>query len=128
MVINTPGIVYVDSSWATALAASGKAKVTAGAINVGGGVLKTGTAGLSPAPVTGAPVLAVASLPLPSTTGMINYGSFSLGGNSAATIQPGIYSKISISQNARLTMTSGIYVIEGGGFSVADQASVSGVG
>ena len=89
---------------------------------------RAATPSLSPAPVTGAPVLAVASLPLPSTAGMTNYGSFSLGGNSSATIQPGIYSQISVSGNARLTMARGIYIIEGGGFSVSGNASVTGSG
>ena len=59
---------------------------------------------------------------------MTNHGSFSLGGNSSATIQPGIYSSISVSGNARLTMASGIYIIEGGGFSVSGNASVTGSG
>ena len=90
--------------------------------------MKTGNASLSPAPVTGAPVLPVASLPLPSTTGMTNYGAFSLSGNSSKTIQPGIYTKISVSGNAKLTMAPGIYIIEGGGFSVSGNASVTGSG
>ena len=126
--INTTGIVYVDSSSSSALWASANAKVTAGAIDVVGGVRKQGNAKLSPAPVTGAPVLAAASLPSPSTAGMTNYGAFSLGGNSSATIQPGIYGSISVSGNARLTMAGGIYIIEGGGFSVASNARVAGSG
>ena len=126
--INTTGIVYVDSSSSSALSASANAKVTAGAIDVVGGVRKQGNAKLSPAPVTGAPVLAAASLPSPSTAGMTNHGAFSLGGNSSATIQPGIYGSISVSGNARLTMAGGIYIIEGGGFSVASNARVAGSG
>ena len=59
---------------------------------------------------------------------MTNYGSFSLGGNSSETIQPGIYSQISVSGNAKLTMSGGIYIIEGGGFSVSGNASVTGSG
>jgi len=126
--INIAGVVYVDSSSSSALSASGNAKVKATAIDVHGGVQKQGNASLSPAPVTGAPVLAVASLPLPSGTGMTNYGAFSLGGNSSATIQPGIYSRISVSGSAKLTMSPGIYIIEGGGFSMAGKASVTGSG
>ena len=126
--INTPGIVYVDSSSSSALTASGSAQVRAAAINVHGGVQQSGNASLSPAPVMGAPVLAVASLPSPSTTGMTNHGSFSLSGNSSQTIQPGIYSQISVSGSARLTMSSGIYIIAGGGFFVAGTASVTGSG
>ena len=117
--INTSGVVYVDSSSSSALSASGNAQVKASAIDVHGKVQKSGNASLSPTPVTGAPVLAVASLPLPSTTGLTNHGSFSLSGNSSQTIQPGIYSSISVSGNAKLTMASGIYIIEGGGWYVA---------
>ena len=44
------------------------------------------------------------------------------------TIQPGIYSSIAVSGNAELTMCSGTYVIEGGGFSITGNAGVSGSG
>ena len=47
---------------------------------------------------------------------------------SSQTIEPGIYSGISVSGNAKLTMASGIYIIEGGGFSVSGHASVTGPG
>jgi len=126
--IKVSGVVYVDSSSSSALSASGNAQVKASAIDVHGKVQKSGNASLSPTPVTGAAVLAAVSLPSPSTMGMTNYGSFSLGGNSSATIQPGIYSQISVSGNAKLTMTSGIYIIEGGGFSISGNAGVTGSG
>ncbi|WP_165230645.1 right-handed parallel beta-helix repeat-containing protein [Aquisphaera insulae] len=126
--INTAGIVYVNSSSSGALSASGNASVTAWAIDVHGRFVRSGHAGLNPTPVTGAPVLPVASLPSPSTSGMTNYGSLTLGGNSTRTIQPGIYTRISVSGNARLAMAPGIYVIEGGGFSASGFASVSGSG
>ena len=126
--INIAGVVYVDSKSSIALSASGNANITAAAILVHGGFKKSGNASLSPAPVKGAGVLAVASLPLPSTTGMTNYGSFSLGGDSSRTIKPGIYTSISVAGNAKLTMASGIYIIEGGGFSVSGNASVTGSG
>jgi len=126
--INTPGVVYVDSSSSSALSASGNAQVEAAAIDVHGGVKKGGNASLTPTPVTRAPVLAVASLPSPSTAGITRHGSFSLTGHSSATIQPGIYSSISVSGNAKLTIASGIYIIEGGGFAVSGNASVTGSG
>ena len=80
----------------------------------------------SPAP----PVVAdpLASLPLPSTSGLTKYGSENLAGNSSATIKPGIYSSISVSGSASLTLSSGTYIIEGGGFSVSGAASVTGSG
>ena len=49
----------------------------------------------------------LASLPQPSTSGLTNYGSESLSGNSSATIKPGIYSQITVSGNAKLTLNSG---------------------
>jgi hypothetical protein len=51
-----------------------------------------------------------------------------LSGNSAATIYPGIFSQITISGNAKLTMKAGTYFIEGGGLSVSGNASLAGTG
>ena len=70
----------------------------------------------------------LAALAPPGTTGLTSYGSESLSGNSSATIKPGIYSQITVSGNAKLTLSSGTYIIEGGGFSVSGNASVSGSG
>ena len=113
--INVSGVVYVDSSSSSALSAAGNAQVKASAIDVHGNVQKSGNASLSPTPITGAPILAdpLAGLALPSTSGLTNYGSESLSGNSSATIQPGIYKQITVSGNAKLTLSSGIYIIEG---------------
>jgi Bacterial Ig-like domain (group 3) len=128
--INISGGVYVDSGSSSALSATGNAMVKAAVIDVHGKVQKSGDASFSPAPVTGAAVMAdpFASLPLPSTSGLTNYGSESLSGNSSATIKPGIYSAITVSGNAKLTFSSGVYIIEGGGLSVSGNASISGSG
>jgi hypothetical protein len=126
--ISSSGAVYVDSSSSSALSASGNSQVKAAAIEVVGGVKSSGNARLSPAPVTGAASLAAASLPPPSSSGLTNYGALSLGGHASAIIQPGIYSEIDVSGSAKLTMTSGLYIIEGGGFSISGTASVFGSG
>ena len=128
--INIPGVVYVDSGSSTALSASGNAQVTASVIDVHGSVQKKGNASLSPTPITGAQTLAdpLSGLALPSTSGMKNYGTENLSGNSSGTIQPGIYKQITVSGNAKLKMSGGVYIIEGGGFSVSGNASVSGSG
>ncbi len=128
--INLPGGIYVDSSSSTALSASGNAQIKATVIDIHGGVQKSGNASFSPAPVTGAAVAADPYAPVaePSTTGLTNYGSVSLSGNSSATIRQGIYSQISVSGNAKLTMSGGIYIIEGGGFSISGNASITGSG
>ena len=128
--IKLTGGVYVDSSSSSALTASGNAAIKASVIDVRGGVQKSGNASFSPSPLTGATVLAdpLASLVLPATTGLTNYGTESLSGNASATIKPGIYTQISASGNGTLTLISGLYIIEGGGFSVSGNASVVGSG
>ncbi len=128
--IKLSGGVFVDSSSSSALSASGNAEIKATVIDVHGGAQKSGNASFSPAPTTGALALAdpLASLAEPSTSGLTNYGSESLSGNSSATIKPGMYSAISASGNASLTLCSGLYIIEGGGFSISGNASVSGSG
>ena len=99
-------------------------------IDVHGGVQKSGLASLTPAPVTKLPGVPdpLNSLPVPSTSGLTNYGSENLSGNSKATIKPGIYNQITVSGNASLAMSAGLYIIEGGGFQVSVNASVTGTG
>ena len=128
--IDAPGGVYVNSSSSTALAASGNAKIKATVIDVHGGVARSGNASFTPAPTTGVAAAPdpFASLPSPSTSGLTNFGLESLSGNSSATIKPGIYSGISASGNAKLTLSSGLFIIVGGGFSISGNASVTGNG
>ncbi|MGO9469265.1 MAG: beta strand repeat-containing protein, partial [Isosphaeraceae bacterium] len=126
--IKLTGGVFVDSSSSSAISASGNATVKASVIDVHGGVQKSGNASFSPAPITGAATLPdpLASLAEPSASGLI--GSETLSGNSSATIKPGIYSQISVSGNGTLTMNSGLYIIEGGGFTVSGNGNVTGSG
>jgi hypothetical protein len=123
------GGVYIDSSSSKALTASGYASITATVVDVHGGDSIGGNVTINPAPTLGAPVVSdpLASLAQPSTKGMHNYGSFSLSSGSK-TIQPGIYSSITVSATGALTMSSGVYVIEGGNLSVSGQATVNGTG
>jgi hypothetical protein len=88
-----------------------------------------GTA-ISPPPVTG-----VAAVPDPlggptglNPSGMTNFGAVNLRGTATETIQPGIYTSIAVSNSAKLTLASGIYIIEGGGRSVSGADSLSGSG
>src|SRR5262249_47020470 len=97
-----------ESTSKTAVSASGNTQVNASATGVS-----------LPDPLAG--------LASPSTTGLTNYGAVNLTAGSRA-INPGIYSQINVSGNARLTLKSGIYTIEGGGFTVTGKASVSGAG
>ncbi len=130
--ISVPGAVVVDSSSKTALTESGSASIKAGSIQVVGGVSKSGNATLSPAPTTGVAVvpdpLAGLAVPVASSLGLSNQGSVSLSGNSTRTISPGIYSQITVSGYASLTLQSGVYILAGGGLTVSGNASIAGNG
>jgi hypothetical protein len=126
--INLPYDVVIDSSSSSALTISGGASVKAEAIEVVGGVKKTGSPTLSPQPVTGIKAVAdpLASLPMPALPpNQTNYGSKSIGGSSTVTLQPGVYRQISISGSAKVTLAAGTYVIQGGGFTASASAVVS---
>jgi hypothetical protein len=125
--INIPGEVVVDSSSSSAISLSGNAQIAATVVDVSGGFRKTGNATISPAPTTGVSLGdAFAALAGPGVTGLTGYGSVSLSENSQRTIGPGIYSQISVSGNASLTVTCGTYIIEGGGLAVTGNGSISG--
>ena len=121
--------MVVDSSSSSALSASGNATIKAAVIDVHGGVQKSGNASFSPAPAPARPVLAdpLAALPVPSTP------AYQLrlrepGRQLLRDDQPGHLPPISVSGNAKLTLNAGTYIIEGGGFSVSGNASVTGSG
>ncbi len=127
--IQLTGVVDVDSNSTSAINASGNAIISASGILVVGKTLTSGNAHLSTT-VTGAASFSdpLASLAAPSTTGLTNYPAVNLSGNSSQTINPGIYSSIAVSGNGNLTMTAGTYIIQGGGFSVSGNGSVSTTG
>jgi hypothetical protein len=127
--INLPGAIVVDSNSRTALTESGNASVKAAGIHVVGGVSRSGNATLSPAVTAGAAAVAdpLAGLTGPGTAGLTNYGAASYS-RGAHTLGPAIYSQVSGSGNASLTLSPGLYLIEGGGFTVTGNASVTGAG
>jgi hypothetical protein len=109
--INIPGAVIVESTSPTAISAGAKAQLSAWASGVSVPDPLAGLAGPSPSELT-------------------NYGAVVLGGNSKATktLNPGIYTQVSISGNANVTLNSGVYIIEGGGLVASGAASLSGTG
>ena len=127
-VINETADVIVDSSSATAIQASSNASVTSAATEVVGGVQVTGNAKFHPAPVKGVAAIPDPFLNLAAPSGGTFQGAVNLTGNSALTINPGIFSSISVSGNAKLTLSPGIYAIAGGGFTVSINATVTGSG
>jgi len=92
-----------------------------------GGVHTSGNAAFGVTPTIGVGALPdpLAGLVGPSPTGLTSYGSVSLTKGSL-TINPGSYSQISASGNARLTLNPGTYIIEGGGLTVSGNAGISG--
>ena len=122
--INVPGMVEVDSSSSSAVQLSGAAKITASGIGIVGGSQVTGSASFSVTPTKIASFTdPLAALPVPSATGLKTYAAVNIGGVTVETIGPGIYPSISVSGSAKLTMTAGIYVIDGGGLVVSAPAA-----
>jgi hypothetical protein len=124
--IKIPGAIVVDSSSTTAISASGNSQLTASVIDVAGGVQKAGTATISPVPATGVSLNdPLTSLSGPNPSGTFTPVSLTKG---SQTITPGVYSQISVSGSASLTLSPGIYIIDGGGLTVTGSASISGTG
>ena len=109
-----PGGVYVDSSSSSALSASGNALITASAIDVHGGVQKSGNATFSPAPdhEGGSCCRSAGRAPFASTTGLTNYGPKTSAGiprrrsSLASTVR-------SSSRATPASRCAGLYIIEG---------------
>ena len=128
-VLETSGIVYVDSSSASAVQASGNAQVDATILDVAGGDKVTGNAARHAQVITGAASIADPLAGLAALTSSLTKGvSINLSGNNSMTINPGTYSQINVSGNAKLTLNPGIYIIAGGGITVSGNAAVTGSG
>jgi hypothetical protein len=94
-----------------------------------GGASITGTPILTPAPTTGAAYVPdpFASLPAPSATGLVNQGSVSFS-TGMHTLNPGIYTQISVTNSASVVLNPGTYVIKGGGLTVSGMGTLTGSG
>jgi hypothetical protein len=119
------GAVVVDSNDPTAAAfVVGHGVVAAGDFDVTGGVTTQGH-GVVPSPADHeAPTpdpLAGLGLPSPLPPAPV--------GNTATVLNPGTYvGGLQLTGTSAVTMMPGVYVMEGGGFSVTGQASVTGSG
>ncbi len=122
------GAAVVNSNSPTAAFVTGNASVTAEDIDVTGGV-KTAGHGSFSAPIdqeAATPDPLGLSLPAPPTPtfAAVHYSS-----SVPLTLQPGTYvGGIALSGHASVTLAPGVYYLEGGGFSVSGQASVTGSG
>lgn len=126
---NIPGpfcTAQVNSSGATALTVGNNAQVTLLSIRVRGGRSISGSATVTPVPVTGAATVADPMLALtePIFTAC-DYTNFVA--NGTVTLQPGTYCNgIRVNANARATFASGNYLIYGGGLTTNNNSRLTG--
>jgi hypothetical protein len=122
------GAAVVDSNDNQAAFLSGHGTVTAQDIDVTGGVKTAGHADFS-GPVdqeaaTPDPLGLTLPAPPSSTFAAVHYS-----GSAPLTLQPGTYlGGIAITGRGPVTLAPGVYYLQGGGFSVSGQGSVSGTG
>ena len=122
--------IGVDSSSSTASYFYGAANVNTGTtgFNIVGGMSNQGAFNFSPTPTTGASTFPdpLANYPLVSQGGLTNYGAVSYG-TGTQTINPGLYSSLTLSGAGNLTMNPGLYVFTGA-FSVSGAWNITGNG
>ena len=126
---NIPGAfctAQVNSSGATALTVGNNAQVALLSIRVRGGRSISGSATVSPIPVTGAATVVDPMLGLTEPTfTACDYNNFVAKGT--VTLQPGTYCNgIRLNANARATLASGTYLIYGGGLRTNNNARLTG--
>jgi len=122
--------VYVDSNNASAaMYVTGGATVTAPTIQVVGGFKKDNGGSTSVVPTTGAASTAdpFASLPSP-TPGVPQSGNFTAWQATPYTPAPGTYSGFSLANGMSLVMSPGVYIIDGGTFSIQGGSTVTASG
>ncbi|MEO8594343.1 MAG: pilus assembly protein TadG-related protein [Candidatus Solibacter sp.] len=122
--------IMVNSSSATALTATGGARVTATAINVVGGYSSGGGASLSPTPVThvannGDPLAYVT----PPAVGACWQNNWTASNGVTKAITQGVYcGGITMNGGSTVTMSPGTYILLGGGLHVSNGARLTGTG
>lgn len=126
--VNNGGTIQVDSANAQAATLTGQGHVVAADIDVTGGAETTGQAVFSVPVDHEAPAPDPLNLPLPpapsTTFPAVNYS-----GAIPLTLSPGTYlGGIKITGLGNVTLLPGIYYMQGGGFTVTGQGSVSGSG
>ena len=128
--IKLPGALVVDSSSGSAILAGGNANITAAAgILVTGAVSKSGNANVTKTGTPAATSDPLASLPAPTPPSYTGTPiAENLTGNSTASISQGLFSQITVSGNAKLTLNPGVYVIGTGGVSISGNATLTGSG
>ncbi len=112
--------IYVNSSSATALTAAGGATITSASVNVVGNYSVSNGARISSSPHTGVSAVAdpFAGLASQTAAGTCNSGNFTAWQATAYTPTAGTYCGFSLGNGMNATMGPGIYIINGGQFSI----------
>ena len=121
--------VFSNSSGKSGIVVGSGAIVKAQIICSAGGASISGSASVTPAPITDCPIVEdpLASRAAPSYGGC-DHKNFVLV-NVTKTIDPGVYcGGLTINGSANITLNPGIYVIKDGGLRVIGQATISGAG
>jgi Flp pilus assembly protein TadG len=124
----TGGDVLVNSTSASALKLSGSGSIsTSGANLVVGGASDTGSGSITPAATGGAAPgsHALSALVAPTVAG--SPAAYSLSSSTNSTINPGVYSTISVSGSGSLALNPGIYVVTGA-MAATGPGGISGTG
>lgn len=125
--------VWVNSSHPTkALEVTGNSKLVASKINVHGGVTLGNNTTVTPTPITSSGTVTdpFLSIPAPSVSTTCYKNGYSLtSGND--TISPGPSNEpycggITVNGQVHLTMNSGTYILNGGGFNISGGATITG--
>jgi hypothetical protein len=140
LIVST-GNVHVNSACANAVNMTGTASLTTeSSTTIVGGVTRTSNTTLSPAPITGAPVLPdpLAHLPPPNPdnctpAGIVctvrSHSPLRITGTGSVVLYPGVYEGgVFIQGSGDVTLMPGVYIFAGGGISISGSSSVSGNG
>jgi len=123
--------IYVDSSNKSpqAMYVTGGANVQANFISVVGGFTKDNNGTTSVVPTTGAASVPdpFASLPSPAV-GTCSSGNFTAWQASPYTPAPGCYNGFTVANGMSLVMSPGVYVVNGGTFSIQGGSTVTATG
>ncbi len=109
------GSIIVNSSSSNALTASGSSSISAQQILIVGNYTISGSASITPTPLTGQSPMPdpLASLPPPSTSGLPTYPGQTITGTSI--LNPGIYTgQIRVLSTGTAILRPGIYILRGG--------------
>jgi len=125
--VTTCGLID-NSSSSNALSLNGNVTLDAQSIGIVGGVSKNGNITLSPTPVTGVVPTSdpLAFLSAPTVPGTCNADP-NLVGNVTQTLAAGCYSGITANGNINLTLSSGLYIINGP-LNLTGNVTLSGTG